>query len=843
MVRHPPISCQRRERPRARMFVRGVLLPIILAALFVSITSAGCGGCRKDPAAQAKEDEEQRKKDDEEQRKREQKPISIGNLEVQPRGANRVEAFVKPGHWSSVTQEMRANLDDFVGGVNVTVVQNGRPLMLDGTPFWMTMSRPIQLTKGRAKNIESMFFVPPTDLLKVTVERELRSRGAGGTYRDSTGQCRLMKSFQYYFVVISDEPRYTSRLQVLDSIDPPYDDNRGDQMRHYRIVEPSTAKRIPLHPNPLTWTSIAYILWDGVSADRLTEEQQAALVDWLHWGGQLIISGPDSLDTLGGSFLGPYLPARSAGVGEITAADVEPLSRSWTLDPAGQRLQIDPAWSGVKLEVAGRGKFTPGTGELVAEGRVGRGRIAITAFRLDQDALLTWSGFDNFFNGCLLGRPARRWSTSADGELGSQLNWAGPNESRRLDARLISKLRYFTRDEGIDTNWTEAPTEDVLGGRGLGGMGMGGMGMGGGVDMGEDEELQFSNWKPPQSRGGRAGIAAWNDYSEAANRARGALRVAAGVTVPGARFVLAALAVYLFVLVPMNWMFFHALGRIEWAWIAAPLIALAGTLMVVWQAQLDIGFVRAQTEIAVLEVQCGHPRGHLTRYTAIYSSLGTTYDFKFDDLTALAAPFPTVDNGTLLPGQSESALRFVRHQDVQLKDLPVTSSSTRMVHSEQMFDLGGPIRLGMSSLKVPQLENLSTYELQEAVIVRRPDAASKLEGCWIGRLGSRASATVAFTPVAGNDPFRERRREVGTEQHLDLGRLQELALSADYLVPGETRLVARVDVPLPGITVTPKASQQKSAVLVVAHLDYGELSGPAGDLDARPVDRPRTRSE
>ena len=34
------------------------------------------------------------------------------------------------------------------------------------------------------------------------------------------------------------------------------------------------------------------------------------LVDWLHWGGQIIISGPKSLDLLRGkTFLGPYLPA------------------------------------------------------------------------------------------------------------------------------------------------------------------------------------------------------------------------------------------------------------------------------------------------------------------------------------------------------------------------------------------------------------------------------------------------------------------------------------------------------------------------------------------------------
>ena len=80
-------------------------------------------------------------------------------------------------------------------------------------------------------------------------------------------------------------------------------------------------KSIPLSDNPLTWTSIAYILWDEVDPQLFTPEQERALVDWLHWGGQLIISGPDSLDSLKDSFLAPYLPADSGGARTIAADD------------------------------------------------------------------------------------------------------------------------------------------------------------------------------------------------------------------------------------------------------------------------------------------------------------------------------------------------------------------------------------------------------------------------------------------------------------------------------------------------------------------------------------------
>ena len=44
------------------------------------------------------------------------------------------------------------------------------------------------------------------------------------------------------------------------------------------------------------------------------------------------------------------------------------------------------------------------------------------------------------------------------------------------------------------------------------------------------------------------------------------------------------------------------------------------------------------TEIAVVELHTGYPRAHVTRYTALYTSLSTTYDLEFGSLTAVAAP-------------------------------------------------------------------------------------------------------------------------------------------------------------------------------------------------------------
>ena len=80
---------------------------------------------------------------------------------------------------------------------------------------------------------------------------------------------------------------------------------------------------------------------------------------------------------------------------------------------------------------------------------------------------------------------------------------------------------------------------------------------------------------------------------------------------------------YLILLVPVNWLLFRLLGRVEWAWVAAPVIAVACSLLVIHLAQLDIGFVRRKPIWS-----SSRPRRiprYVTRYSAVYSSLSTTY--------------------------------------------------------------------------------------------------------------------------------------------------------------------------------------------------------------------------
>jgi hypothetical protein len=811
----------------------------ILLLLIFSVIGVGAlrGWFFIDPQEAAKLAEEEKKKD--EAKKEEKKEFKISFPIVMPSEPKTAIPVVKPGHWESASQEMTSNYRDFVGDSQISLRNSqGQPYPIAKTPFYVQTSRPVLLTKARQKDIDTTFFVPETSQA-IRLHTELEERGLGLAFPQPYTPLTAMPSYQYHFVVLAKEPSRYSFIKSLDSVHVPFDgesdaDDTQDPIM-YSVVQLAAGPTVALSDNPLTWTSIAYVLWDEVDpGDPVTPEQERALVDWIHWGGQLIINGPDSLDLLKGSFLEAYLPATSSGPRKIAADDpaIAELNKNWMISTPkapGEPLKPKAAWSGIGLKLTEGGLFVSQTGELLAERQVGRGRIIVSAVQLSERDLINWrSGFDSLFNACLLRRPPRKYQQGFFGDV--TLAWADDKlKERRLDAALNTNIRYLARDLGVDTTYRfqdvddDAVTFQQYNRRG--------------------QPTQMQEYRPPEHAGG---IGAWNDFSATADAARTALREAAGVEVPGSDFVVLWLAAYLIALVPLNWLVFHTVGRVEWAWIAAPVIAIIGTWVIVERAQLDIGFVRAQTEIGILEQQPDHPRSHLSRYTALYTSLSTTYDFQSPNFTTLIAPFPSDANFTLLTGEGLTAVNFQRYDDVRLVGVPISSNSTGMVHTEQMHMLDGAIRLGKSAaLNNLQVENRSKMLLNSVCIVRKPTAAEvkknphELEGRWIGALmpGQSAPMTDRLPTMTGKkkDFAAERLAEGKTTSipRLNLEPMFQLALDPKFMEEGETRLVARVDEVLPGETITPAASQVRGATLVVAHLKYADLPPPEKDKNTR----------
>ncbi|MEN6449322.1 MAG: hypothetical protein ABFC96_02430 [Thermoguttaceae bacterium] len=825
-------SKRRRSGSTTSGLVQGSPLRRLIVFFLLLVSFAllpGCGGCmqsREKPKTPEELEQEylERKKREEEAKK---PPVEVVKSLVSrpPIGAwDRPQSgcWYKPGHWTALSlEEVKANRFDVLGELELTPADSaGSPLPLWKSPFRMSTRRDVALSKGQVKSLESILFAPlqqPGSPPPSVAYRLTESR-SGRVFFDTPWPLNYMASYQYHFVVLARSCERYGYLDGLAAIRPTgsWESTESRYSRYRSLSFLSGERRPPLPSHANQWTSISCLLWDDALPTALEPAQQQALVDWLHWGGQLILSGPDTLDSLRDSFLSPYLPALADGARKLDAGDLAELSAF----PGKSLRPLRPVrpWSGIRLKKHPRARFIPGSGELLVERRIGRGRIVASAFRLSTRELGDWPGCDEMYSAMLLGRPPRKYIEGSDGE--PLMTWA--DGGLRLDAARMTRVRYFVRDTGVtpaeyagDVNRRESDTEMV---------------------------------DPPRA----PGIAAWNDFNPVAGAARGALQDAARVEVPNRSFVLWVIAGYLVVLVPVNWAVFRSLRRVEWAWAAAPVIAVICTVTVIKLAQLDIGFVRSQTEVAVAELQGQYGRAHLTRYNALYTSLSTGYRFASDDPGGVMLPFPTVANPNAFHvalGQEFRDLVYHREASPSLMGFRVGSNSTGLVHSEEMFTLQGGVSLAASADGTCRLTNATGWNLQGVGLLRKADDGT-LQAAWAGDVPSRglgasvpSETRVTWTTLDPADAGKrlwshERDRSPMSMAHaaagaLSLRKLLELGQDPDSLEPGEVRLVAWSNVETPGLKIEPAAPQARRGMVVIAHLAYGFENDPQPDVNTK----------
>ena len=430
------------------------------------------------------------------------------------------QRLIKPGHWTSTVQPMKANYDDFVGRSTVKIVdEKDKPLTITNTPFSLSFSRPVLLAKGRKKFVEGEMLIPG-DVAKPRGQWRLEHRDSYSPIQPKSFPLGKMPSYQYFFVVLAKEPGRYGFLKVTDAVLAPWEGEDGvPSERHYQVLLVDATKQLPLSSNALTWTSLAYLIWDEVDPSHLSPGQQQALVDWLHWGGRLIINGPDSLDTLRGSFLDEYLPADSDGSRSVTAATLKPWNEYWTQRTDGKNIEpLVPTtpWSAIRLRLREDASEIVDTAKLFCERSVGQGSILVSGMQLAERDLVNWPGFDSFLNAAILRRPRRQFTEGPYG--GMQTNWADYHK-RRLDAHLITGLRYFARDAATKANWrrddSEQQAENARGNNsGLFGIGQRAYAAG---TYGNDDPI----FRTVVDRPG--GIGEWSDFSPVSNAARDVL--------------------------------------------------------------------------------------------------------------------------------------------------------------------------------------------------------------------------------------------------------------------------------------------------------------------------------
>ena len=798
-----------------------LLLGWLLA--LASVAHAQSASVPSDKPASSEQSEQEKKAEEEKK-----PPLEFGRLIprfgeeiVDPLAGEGPRLMLKPGHWTSTWQRMRANFNDFIGTLDIELLDdNHRQVALEHTRYSIEINRDVTLAKGKPRESEVDILLPQRTPA-TRLEARIKDQDSGAEVFRYQPKLDPLPAYQYQLVVLAKEPSQYAFLKVTNTVRAPWEEEFDESSQaHYQVSLLKAGVEIPLSENTLAWTSVAFLVWDEVDPTRFTVDQQRALLDWIHWGGRLIINGPDSLAMLKGSFLDVVLPADDAGPRTLAADELAAWSQYWGRRESGT--PIPPfaptkAISGIKLEPREGAVELAGGANLFALRTAGRGAVVVSALQLNEREFVDWPGYDGFLNAGLLGRPRRVFSMGPYDAV--KVAWAD-YPTRRLDAHFTTSLRVFARDAQVAANSQR-------------------------VDLATTPVFAMPAQPTSLVADRSGGVAAWDEFTPAANAARETLLVAAGVQVPGVGFVVACLAFYLLVLVPVNWLIFHTIERIEWAWIAVPFLAIAGTWVVVKQAQLDIGFVRAQTEVAILELQGPHDRGWLARYSAMYSSLATTYEVEFPEHVAAAAlPFPA--NGTA-PTDWQETVTLQQGGSPRLQGLTVSSSATRLIHAEQLVQLEGPIRLGKSSQGLEQVENRTQFALRDVALVRRTfDAQGKprYDGCWLGVIKPKSSAIVGMQRLLWNSnelPFSAERAlatQVRTRPVMDVEAVMKLALKfADKNDPlsarrEETRLVGVIDEALPGMSVTPVASQHTGATVVVSHLNYGKLPVPQPDVNS-----------
>ena len=503
------------------------------------------------------------------------------------------------------------------------------------------------------------------------------------------------------------------------------------------------------------------------------------------------------------------MPLQSASTSELSGADISGLINHWSLPESLKKPDVTDETSGsiiTALEqldsmIGTAGEPRDGAGEidgtdgLVVESRVGRGNVVLTRFDLTSGWMRKWKSASGFYNGALLRRPPRDYSYK---EFGFDTVFAGMQSRTRHDARYVSGVRLVSRDSSVFSDNQPSVTDRR--------------------DPGAKQGWIDSRFEPTVL----GGVASWNDSSGLCERARASLKESAGITIPPAKFVGRSLAWYLAILVPCNYLVFRVLSRLEWAWLAVPAISIAGAVWVARAAQLDIGFARSRNEIALLELQAGYDRAHLTRIFALYNSLSTPYDLEFESRDAVAAPM-TIGNSS-----SNSATQFVsfRHgfdSGIQVTDFRVASNSTELMHTEEMLRLDGGISLSADN---SQITNGTQFDMENVNIGRR-NADGDLELAAIGPLLAGEQMSLEFV----------KRKNLRKPDDLpdDIFKLLQFALAQGQLGDGQYRLVGRIADTLPGVQVIPAASQVTSQTIVVAALREQALPPAKPDSELRPA--------
>ena len=859
-------------------FIRVLWLSLLLLPIL------GCRGCDSQRANPT--DSQGEKVKNQKQR------LVADELRTLPYSAEIVGNSIKPGHWYQTRHKLKANFGDEALVASLFEIdrdENPIPPWTQGIP--MQFERNLSLAKGQEKTIELKVLQPEdirpmdpsgTTNPNVSIFTRYALRSIGSPLLEESFLLKPMSPYQYDMLVLSREVSPFTFWRGLDCIVwPLYEQDGKFRVTPHRIIDISEEELSNSFPNQLaTMTSISHVVLNDASISRLNEEQQTAFRDWIHFGGTLIINGPEALASVEGSFLRSLAPLEQTSPGAFSDDMIDLLNNSWSLRFAkGERIpfasevlrskamqipllkgtlasaQTDQANS--EGNAAREARWVPELEGLVAERLVGQGRIVMTAYPMNNAMFVNWPSYSAMIHNGILRKPARTASLG----LEPRVEYVGPYEGSEMNPSHNTRLRIWARDLDDSTmrNRGEVLSTSAKG------------------------ELE-SKTKPKQTSYG-----AWNTRSRIVENATDTLRASSGINVPLVNSVIKWLAAYLLVLVPLNWIVFRLLGKLEYAWAAAPIIAVAGVFFIARGVRLDVGFTRSHTAIEFLELHNNYPRGVLSSYHALYTSLTTNYRVILPDGSLVSNDQSTAEdaidslrgtkaNGVITPMPSHVQrsvsdrgklleYRIADERGNGLQSFPVLSNTTGLVQSEEMIQLPGTIQCVPIESNSPSetnsdsnkytwsVTNTSDVPLNDLAVLGIDDQGQFRIGSvdlvesqstvevvtevepenirWLKKWGVQADQN--SDGQQENQLSKRRNKKVQPEpsvpvnEELPLGGFLRDICERYPLGPNEWIAVGWTDKKLTNLQITPQTLQSSSRTIVLLHIRPPELQPVAHD--------------
>jgi len=793
--------------------------PKLFWILALLVFVAGCRGCSQDKNKQA-QDEKQKKK----------LRLVSDELRTLPFSKEIVGNSVKPGHWYQTRHKVKANQNDESMTASLYQIdRKERPTSALPSGIPIQFERDVSIAKGQEKTIEmkvlqtsapadsvdtmnAMPGIPP-----VSTFMRYAQRGLGASILDESFLMRSLYDYQYDMLVLSRNPSNHIFWRGLDCIVwQLYEPDLKFKVNPHRIIDISEEEMAESIPSQLTtMTSVSHIVINDVSINILPQSQQEALVDWLHFGGTIIINGPEAIAGIETSVLKEFAPMQKTSATELSQAHIDLLNnpQTWCLrfadNPNKERVQFKPGGpvSILQGELATDSTWTPELEGLVAERLVGQGRIVMTSFPMNHSAFLNWPSYSALIHNGILRKPKRY--VKFDEEL--KVLYEGSNENRERDVQFNTRLRLWARDlELINKNARLNPLGPASG-----------------------------NLKRTTSYG------AWNSDSLVVNSANSYLKKISGITVPNLNSIIKWLLAYLVVLVPVNWLFFRLIGKLELAWLAAPIIAVAGVFVIARAVQLDVGFSRSQSSIQLMEIHNNHPRALLSSFHALYSSLSTNYKVVYPLGEGVVCPMPQHQQRSTANRNGMLTFRTADDDGSGFQSFPVLSNSIGLVQSEEVVSMPGGVSWTLDQeARTFQVINQTPATIRDVVLIGF-DAQGTLLRAHVGTLSPNSSNTGTMQPPDSSTAYTWKLspesqsttsdlQKTTTQDSVHLEETLEKILLNYPMQSGEWIAVGWTESNLSKLQITPSTTQTRSSTLVLMHAKAAQLGPIEHDLRIMP---------